>query len=152
VPGMTDWTAAYGSAKHAGRPAAKARPPGLDDTTVQTLGKLSEAFEVVENARGHLYEFHRMSGMADLTLQDAIRGFRSAGHFGLAADLDEVLVGRDVLPACGRFRSWRATTSCTSRRSGPRQFNVDRVHALRPHDAYRPSFSSPGTTTAFGSV
>jgi len=76
---MTDWTTAYGSAKHAGRPAAKARPPGLDDTTVQALGKLSEAFEVVENARGHLYEFHRMSGMADLTLQDAIRGFRLAG-------------------------------------------------------------------------
>ena len=101
---MTDLTSVYGSAKHVGRPAVKARTPGLDDATVQALGKLSEAFEVVENARGHLYEFHRMSGMADLRLQDAIRGLRSAGHTGLADELDEVLVGRDVVPGLWTFQ------------------------------------------------
>jgi|GEM_PF-7012401 len=28
------------------------RPDGVDDATVEALGKLSEAFEVVEDARG----------------------------------------------------------------------------------------------------
>ena len=45
------------------------RPEGLDDATVEALGKLSEALEVVEDARGHLYGFHRLTGMADLALE-----------------------------------------------------------------------------------
>ncbi len=102
--GVTDLTTVYGSAKHADRPTVRPRKPGLDDATVQALGKLSEAFEVIENARGHLYEFHRMSGMADLTLQEALSGLRSAGHTGLADELDEVLVGRDVLPGLWTFQ------------------------------------------------
>ena len=101
---MTDLTSVFGSAKHAERQSVKPRKPGLDDATVQGLGKLSEALEVIENARGHLYEFHRMSGMADLTLQEAIRALRAAGHTALADELDEVLVGRDVLPGLWTFQ------------------------------------------------
>ena len=41
--------------------------PDLDDATVEALGKLSEALEVVEHARGLLYGFHRLTGTADLT-------------------------------------------------------------------------------------
>lgn len=101
---MSDLTERFGSAKHPARAVARERVPGLDDATVQALGKLSEALEVVENARGLLYEFHRMSGSADLTLQDAVRQLRSAGHGDLADDIDEVLVGRDVLPGSWTFQ------------------------------------------------
>ena len=44
------------------------RPDGVSDETVSGLGKLSEALEAVEAARGHLYSFHRLCGTADLTL------------------------------------------------------------------------------------
>lgn len=77
---------------------AHRRPPGVDDRTVEALGKLSEALEVVEEARGHLYAFHRRCGTADLTLQEAVRLLREAGHTALADELQTGLVGRNVLP------------------------------------------------------
>jgi hypothetical protein len=100
---MDDPRALYGSAKHPDRPVRRARVDGLDDATVAALGKLSQAVEVIENARGLLYQFHRMSGTADLTLQEAIEDFRKAGHEDVADTLDEVLVGRDVLPGLWTF-------------------------------------------------
>ena len=71
--------------------------PDLDDTTVEGLGKLSEALETIEQARGQLYGFHQHSGKADLLLQDAVELFRKAGHTQLADDLDRDLVGRNVI-------------------------------------------------------
>jgi hypothetical protein len=100
---MTSLEARFGSAKHPERPSARPRTAGLDDATVAALGKLSEAWEVVENARGHLYEFHRMSGMADLTLQEATKDLRAAGHADLADEIELVLVGRDVVPGHWTF-------------------------------------------------
>jgi hypothetical protein len=100
---MTSLEARFGSAKHPERPSARPRTAGLDDATVAALGKLSEALEVVENARGHLYEFHRMSGMADLTLQEATKDLRAAGHADLADEVELVLVGRDVVPGHWTF-------------------------------------------------
>jgi hypothetical protein len=97
-------TERYGSAKHPERPVERPRGPQLDDATVDALGKLSEALEVVENARGHFYEFHRMTGTADLKLQDAVHRLRSAGQGELADDIDEVLVGRDVVPGMWTFQ------------------------------------------------
>ncbi len=73
------------------------RPPGLDDATVEALGKLSEALEVVEEARGHLYAFHRRCGTADLTLGEGVSKLREAGHTELADRIDRELVGRNVL-------------------------------------------------------
>ena len=73
------------------------RPPDLDDATVEALGKLSEALEAVEEARGRLYGFHRLTGTADLALGEAVELLRSAGHDRLADDIDEDLVGRNVL-------------------------------------------------------
>ena len=46
--------------------------PELDDTTVEALGKLSEALETLDQARGQLYGFHQHTGKADLLLQDAL--------------------------------------------------------------------------------
>jgi hypothetical protein len=100
---MTSLEARFGSAKHPERPSARPRTAGLDDATVAALGRLSEALEVVENARGHLYEFHRMSGMADLTLQEATKDLRAAGHADLADEVELVLVGRDVVPGHWTF-------------------------------------------------
>ena len=71
--------------------------PDLDDTTVEGLGKLSEALETVEQARGLLYGFHQLTGKADLLLQDAVELLRTAGHTALTDDLDRDLVGRNVV-------------------------------------------------------
>ncbi len=82
---------------------AKERPDRVSDGTVAALGKLSSAFETVESARGMLYQFHRMSGSADLSLQEAVQDLRDAGHGDLANEISECLVGRDVIPG-----SWTA--------------------------------------------
>ena len=68
-----------------------------DDATVAAVGKLTEALETVERARGHLYSFHQLTGSADATLQEAVAGLRDAGHADLAEALEQDLVGRNVL-------------------------------------------------------
>jgi hypothetical protein len=73
------------------------RPPGVDDATVAALGKLTEALETVERARGHLYSFHQLTGSADYQLQDAVAALEEAGHSGLGKELRTDLVGRNVL-------------------------------------------------------
>ena len=81
-----------------------ARPPGTSDATIAALGRLSEALEVVEEARGHLYAFHRRCGTADLTLGDAVEQLRSAGHAELADRIEADLVGRNVLAGRWSFQ------------------------------------------------
>jgi hypothetical protein len=80
------------------------RPAGLDDATVDALGKLSEALEVVEHARGLLYGFHRMTGMAHLALAEAVDMLRAAGHRELADEIAIDLVGRNVLEGRWTFQ------------------------------------------------
>ena len=99
-----DLVARFGSARHPERPPAHPVPDGVDDDTVAALGELSAAFEVIEEARGHLYAFHRRSGTADLALQQALDHLRKAGHHDLADEIDQVLVGRDVLPGLWTFQ------------------------------------------------
>lgn len=76
----------------------------MDPGTVTALGKLSEAFEAVEEARGRLYGFHRLCGRADLTLGEAVELLRKAGHIELADRIDRELVGRNVLPGRWSFQ------------------------------------------------
>ncbi|MEJ7796625.1 MAG: hypothetical protein WKF50_13800 [Nocardioides sp.] len=80
------------------------RPDDVDDATVEALGKLSEALEVVEEARGHLYAFHRRCGTADLTLGESVELLRGAGHDDLAAKIAEQLVGRNILEGRWSFQ------------------------------------------------
>jgi hypothetical protein len=87
-----------------GPDAAHRRPPGVSDETVAALGRLSEALEAAEIARGHLYAFHRLSGTADLTLGDAVGQLREAGHAELADRIEHDLVGRNVLPGRWTFQ------------------------------------------------
>jgi hypothetical protein len=78
--------------------------PDVDVDTVTALGKLSEAFEAVEEARGRLYGFHRLCGTADLMLGNAVELLRNAGHTELADRIDLELVGRNVLPGRWSFQ------------------------------------------------
>lgn len=87
------------------RPSAEhRRPPGVDDATVAAGGKLSEALETVERARGHLYELHQLIGGADLRLDEAVSKFREAGHPEIADRIERELVGRNVLPGRWTFQ------------------------------------------------
>jgi hypothetical protein len=73
------------------------RPEGVDDDTIEAVGRLSEALETIERARGHLYTFHQLLGNADLTLGDAAERFEDAGHTDFADRLRDEMVGRNVL-------------------------------------------------------
>ena len=83
---------------------AHLRPEGVDDATVAALGKLSEALEVVEHARGLLYGFHRLTGTADLALGEAVDLLREAGHDEHAEMLESELVGRNVIEGRWTFQ------------------------------------------------
>ncbi len=89
---------------HDGPDAAHVRPDGIDDATVAALGKLSEALEVVEHARGLLYGFHRLTGTADLALGEAVEKLREAGHDELADTVERELVGRNVIEGRWTFQ------------------------------------------------
>jgi hypothetical protein len=80
------------------------RPTGVGDGTVEAAGKLSEALETVERARGALYTFHQLIGHADQQLGEARDLLREAGHTDLAERLDIDLVGRNVLPGRWTFQ------------------------------------------------
>lgn len=80
------------------------RPEGLDDLTVQALGKLSEALETVERARGHLYTLHQLTGTADFQLDEAVSLFMQAGHTAFAERLQRDLIGRNVTPGHWTFQ------------------------------------------------
>ncbi len=83
---------------------AHTRPPGLDDKTVEALGKLSEALETIEQARGMLYGFHRLTGTADFAAGEAAELLRDAGHHELAERVASELVGRNVLEGRWTFQ------------------------------------------------
>ena len=81
-----------------------ARGAGIDDGTVEAVGKVSEALECVERARGHLYTFHQLIGHAHLLLGEACDGLAAAGHPEVAERLQTELVGRNVLQGRWTFQ------------------------------------------------
>jgi hypothetical protein len=80
------------------------RPQGVPDDAVAAVSALGEALEVVEEARGALYRFHRLTGKADGKLDGVIRSLLAAGREDLAALVRERLVGRDVIPQRWTFQ------------------------------------------------
>lgn len=80
------------------------RPDGVTDDTVAAVGKLSEALESLERARGHLYAFHQMMGHTDLLLGDAVSELREAGHGEISDELETALVGRNVIEGRWTFQ------------------------------------------------
>jgi len=73
------------------------RPPGVDDATVAAVGRVTEALEWVERARGHLYEFHQLMGHADQAFAGAAGALAEAGAPALASLLRHEVVGRNAL-------------------------------------------------------
>jgi len=74
-----------------------------DEQAIAAAGKMTEAFETLERARGHLYSFHQLVGEADLALDDALAGLRECGAADLADRIEGELVGRNVLPGRWTF-------------------------------------------------
>ncbi|WP_431040652.1 hypothetical protein ACQUSR_01285 [Streptomyces sp. P1-3] len=80
------------------------RPDGVTDEAVAAAGKLSEALEAVERARGHLYAFHQLTGHADLALDEVLTLLGACGENELAHTLSQELVGRNVLEGRWTFQ------------------------------------------------
>lgn len=93
-----------GSGDAPGPDDAHRRPPGVDDRTVEAVGKFSEAFEWIERARGRLYDFHQLIGRADFIVEEAADLLDGAGHTELARALREEVIGRNVLPGRWTFQ------------------------------------------------
>jgi hypothetical protein len=75
-----------------------------DERTVEAVGRLSEALETTERARGHLYSFHQLTGSADVQLGDACDQLRAAGHDDLADRIEHELLGRNVIDGRWTFQ------------------------------------------------
>ena len=79
----------------AGAPDTQHRGPhGVNDAAVRAAGKV---LETTEQARGHQYAFHRLTGRADLQLDAAVAELRDAGHTGTAERISRELIGRNAL-------------------------------------------------------
>ncbi|APY90056.1 hypothetical protein DCW30_18080 [Streptomyces alfalfae] len=89
---------------HDGPDRGHQRPEGVSDETIEALGSLSKALETTERARGHLYEFHQLTGGADLELDRAVDLLRKAGHSAWADRVQHEIVGRNVIPGHWTFQ------------------------------------------------
>jgi hypothetical protein len=83
---------------------AHARPEDASDVEVAAAGKVSEAMEWIERARGHLFSLHQLIGRADLILDDAVALLREAGHEELADHVQDDVIGRNVLDGRWTFQ------------------------------------------------
>jgi hypothetical protein len=92
--------------EHTPRPhdAAHQRPDGASDDTVAAVGKLSEAWEWIERARGRLYDFHQMMGHADAMVGEAADALDEAGHGRHAERIRREVVGRNVFEGRWTFQ------------------------------------------------
>jgi hypothetical protein len=79
-------------------------PEGVSDQTIEGVGKLSEGFEYIERAKGHLYSFHQLMGRADFLVEEAAGLLREAGHESFADRLERELVGRNVIDGRWTFQ------------------------------------------------
>lgn len=88
-------------------PEAGSRPRAeadLDDPAVAAAGKLSEALEWIERARGRLYDFHQLVGHADFLLDEAAGQLEDAGHAAEADAVRRELIGRNVVAGHWTFQ------------------------------------------------
>ena len=80
------------------------RPEGVDDATVEALGRLGKALDLCEESRGHLYAFHRRTGDTERCLREAVEMLHDAGHHDLADRIDREVVGRNVIAGRWTFQ------------------------------------------------
>jgi hypothetical protein len=79
------------------------RPDTVSDEAVAAAGKMTEALETLERARGHLYSFHQLIGSTDLALDEVLEPLRHEDP-ALADELERELVGRNVLEGRWTFQ------------------------------------------------
>ena len=75
---------------------AHIRPEGASDDAVAAAGKMTEALETLERARGHLYSFHQLVGSADLALDEVLELLDACGETELEERIRTDLLGRNV--------------------------------------------------------
>ena len=110
------------------------RPDGVSNQTVEALGKFSAALDHVEDARGHLYAFHRLMGSAERTLEEAESMMRAAGHDELADALDLDVLGGNPLPGMWSFQMVEAfDDGFYARATGLHQRALDELVEGRRH-------------------
>ena len=80
------------------------RPEGVDDATVEAVGRVTEALEWVERARGDLYELHQKMGHADLLFGEAADALEDAGHQAWADRIRRDVMGRNVIEGRWTFQ------------------------------------------------
>ena len=80
------------------------RPRGASDHDVDAAGKMSEALERLERARGRLYTIHQLMGETDLLLDDVLAALERGGQDELAETLRVDLVGRNVIEGRWTFQ------------------------------------------------
>ncbi|MFP5071126.1 hypothetical protein ACLFMI_15865 [Pseudonocardia nantongensis] len=80
------------------------RPAGVSDDAVAAVGRMNEAVEMIERARGHLYTFHQLTGYADELLDDVVDGLRRTGHPELADRVTDELIGLNVVAGRWTFQ------------------------------------------------
>ena len=94
---MTDGTIDQPDAEHR-------RPAGVDDATIEALGRLGKALDLCEESRGHLYAFHRRTGDTERCLREAVEMLHDAGHHDLAERIERDVVGRNVVEGRWTFQ------------------------------------------------
>ena len=133
------------------------RPEGVDDATVEAVDTFTRALETIEVARGHLLQFHRLTGTGDTQLRESVRQLRDAGHGDLADRVEHELVGRNVIEGRWTFQiieqydedyfaTWRAMeqTARDELVGGKRHLleaemkESNRTHGERHHEAVPP--------------
>jgi hypothetical protein len=80
------------------------RPAGVGDELVEALGRISEGFEYLERARGHLFSLHQLIGRADLLFGEAADQLARCGLEADARDVRDDIVGRNVLDGRWTFQ------------------------------------------------
>jgi hypothetical protein len=83
---------------------AHVRPEGVSDDLVYAVGRVTQALETIERARGALYDFHQLVGYADLELDDAVDTLIRCGHPEMAELIEKDLIGRNVIDGRWTFQ------------------------------------------------
>ena len=80
------------------------RAAARDPRVLEAMGKLSEAVEWVERARGRLYDFHQLIGHADFLFEDAADLLEHADDGHWAEKVRSGIVGRNVIAGRWTFQ------------------------------------------------
>ena len=80
------------------------RPEGASDEAVEAAGRMTEALETLERARGHLYSFHQLIGETDCALDRVLELLRECGETELEERVRTDLLGRNVAPGRWTFQ------------------------------------------------